>query len=143
MRARKRNTSTVDKLLFQRMYTWKPIEYDSYKSFQYMLGRSAQEYSTVLRVFSEIAARHVDFRPRSYFDFGSGVGTGVWAAAHLWKSSIFEYYMVDASRDMNDLADLLLRDGDENKELSLKNVNFRQFLPASYDVNDVRKRLFH
>lgn len=100
-----------------------------------MLGRSAQEFSTVLRVFSEIAARNVNFRPRSYFDFGSGVGTGIWAASHLWKHSIYEYYLVDASRDMNDLADLLLRDGDENKEMALRNVNFRQFLPASYDVS--------
>lgn len=118
----------------QRIYSWKPIVYDPYKSLQYLLGRFAQEYSTVLRIFSEIANRNPEFKPRSYFDFGSGVGSGIWAATNLWKQSIFEYYLVDASKDMNDLSDLLLRDGEENKEMSLRNVNFRQFLPASIDV---------
>lgn len=121
--------------MHQRLYSWRPIEYDAYKSLQYLFGRSAQEYSTILRIFTELASRNPTFKPKSYFDFGSGIGTGCWAAAQLWKRSIFEYYMVDASRHMNDLADLMLRDGDENRELKLRNVNFRQFLPASFDVS--------
>lgn len=123
--------------MHQRLYSWRPIEYDAYKSLQYMFGRSAQEYSTILRIFTELASRNRDFKPKSYFDFGSGIGTGCWAAAHLWRRSIFEYYMVDTSRDMNDLADLMLRDGDENREMNLRNVNFRQFLPASFDVRAI------
>lgn len=99
-----------------------------------MMGRSAPEYSTLVRIFREIAQRHPDFQPHSFFDFGSGIGTGTWAASQLWRKSIFEYYLVDASRDMNDLADLLLRGGEENRQIDLKNVNFRQFLPASSEV---------
>lgn len=116
------------------MYTWKPIDYDHYKALTYLFGRSAQEYSTVLLTLHEIATRNPSFQPRSFFDFGAGIGTGIWAASSLWNTSIFEYFLVDASRDMNDLADLILRDGDDNKEYQLKNVNFRQFLPASSDV---------
>lgn len=124
----------VQRLLAQRTYSWKPIEYDAYRSLQYLLGRAPAEYATLVRIFGEIARRRPAFEPHSFFDFGSGVGTGTWAAAQLWRSSLFEYYLVDVSRDMNDLADLLLRDGDENRPLQLRNVNFRQFLPASTDV---------
>lgn len=124
----------VQKLVAQRTYSWRQLEYDAYRSLQYLLGRAAPEYAALRRVFGELARRRPAFAPHSFFDFGSGVGTGTWAAADQWRQSIFEYYLVDASRDMNDLADLLLRDGDENRPLELRNVNFRQFLPASTEV---------
>lgn len=125
----------VERILKSQTYHWEPIVYDNYKTLQYLLGRSAQEYSTITRIFTEIQSRDPTFQPRSFFDFGSGVGTGLWAAANLWKSSIFEYFLVDSSRSMNDLADLILRDGDENKHMELRNVNFRQFFPASVEVS--------
>lgn len=98
------------------------------------MGRSALEYAVVQRVFNEIAQRHPDFKPSSFFDFGAGVGTGTWAASQLWKQSLYEYFLVDNSREMNELSDLILRGGDANKHMSLKNVYYRQFLPASSDV---------
>lgn len=131
----KKYENRVDKLLQSQIYRWEPIVYDNYKSIQYLLGRSAQEYSTITRIFTEIQNRDPAFKPKSYFDFGSGVGTGLWAAANLWKDSIFEYFLVDSSRDMNDLADLILRDGEENKQMELRNVSFRQFFPASVEVS--------
>lgn len=54
--------------------------------------------------FTEIQTRNPTFKPRSYFDFGSGVVTGLWAASNQWKDSNFEYLLVDSSRSMNDLA---------------------------------------
>lgn len=131
----KKYENRVDKLLKSQVYQWEPIVYDNYKSLQYLLGRSAQEYSTISRILSEIKKRDPTFAPKSYFDFGSGVGTGLWAASNLWKDSIFEYFLVDSSRNMNDLADLILRDGEENKQMELRNVNFRQFFPASAEVS--------
>lgn len=113
---------------------WEPIIYDDYKALTYVMGRSALEYAVVLRVFNEIAQRDPDFKPRSFFDFGAGVGTGTWAASQLWKKSLYEYFLVDSSREMNVLSELILRDGDENKAMSLKTVYYRQFLPASNDV---------
>lgn len=132
----KRLEQRVQTLMLQRTYSWKPVEYDAYRALQYLLGRAPAEYAALVRIFGEIAQRRPDYRPQSYFDFGSGVGTGTWAAAQHWHQSIFEYYLVDASRDMNDLADLLLRGGDENRPLELRNVNFRQFLPAAADVSE-------
>lgn len=124
----------VNQIFHRETYGWKPMIYNDYSALTYVIGRSALEYSTVQRVFNEIATRHPDFKPRSFFDFGAGVGTGTWAASHLWKKSIYEYFSVDTSREMNNLSDLILRDGDANKHLSLKNIYYRQFLPASSDV---------
>lgn len=133
--SRKLFDKRVQKLVAQRTYSWRPLEYDAYRSLQYLVSRAPPEFAVLVRIFGEIARRRPDFAPRSFFDFGSGVGTGTWAAAQQWRPSIFEYYLVDAARDMNDLADLLLRDGDENQSLKLRNVNFRQFMPASTEVS--------
>lgn len=132
---RQRVDRRVRKLLQQRTYSWKPIEYDAYRSLQYLLGRAPAEYAVLVRIFGELARRQPDWKPRSFFDFGSGCGTGSWAAADRWADSLFEYFCVDASRDMNDLAELLLRGGDDQRPPRLRNVNYRQFLPATADVS--------
>lgn len=132
-----RKKQEVNRIVKQRVYTWQPINYDLHRALIYLIGRSAEEYSVIVRIFREIKKRHEDFAPNSYFDFGSGVGTGVWAASEMWKESIYEYYCVDSSKYMNDLAETLLRGGDVNKSMSLKNVYFRQFLPAKDDKYDI------
>lgn len=119
------------------MYAWQPQNYDFYTSLTYLFGRSAQEYAVLLKIFREIDKRHPDFKPRSFFDFGSGVGTGTWAVSQIWEKYLFEYYMVDASRHMVELSDLILRFGDSNKDKWLKNVYHRQFLPSRDDKYDV------
>lgn len=115
----------------QQIYAWKPVDYDAFKGLQYLLGRSAAEYAVLTRIFEEIKKRDPGFKPRSLIDFGAGVGTGTWAASNLWKEHIFEYVSIDASADMNDLAELILRGGDINKPMTLRNVFYRQFLPAT------------
>lgn len=107
-----------------------------------MFGRGVKEYATIMQVFNEIVKRDPEFKPQSFFDFGAGIGTGCWAASELWKKTLHEYFLVDQSGDMNDLSELILRDGNENKNMSLKNVFYRQFLPASDEVNYTKQRLF-
>ncbi|XP_033235207.1 methyltransferase-like protein 17, mitochondrial isoform X2 [Drosophila pseudoobscura] len=135
----------INKRLSQRTYAWKPIEYGAYEAIVYAVARGAQEYAVLKRVLTELAQRDEHFKPRSYFDFGSGVGTGMWVASELWKENIFEYYNVDRSREMNELSELILRDGQENKQISLRNVFYRQFLPAietKYDLIIISHTLF-
>lgn len=124
----------IVRLLNQRVYSWKAIAFDAYKSLVYAFGRSAKEYASIYRILNEIAVRDPELKPRSFFDFGAGVGTGTWAAAEIWRNSLYEYFAVDTAREMNVLSDLLLRDGDENRHMTLKNVYYRQFLPASNEV---------
>lgn len=53
------------------------------------------------------------------------------AASQFWKQNIFEYFNVDISPDMNDLAEIILKRGRGTGAMSLKGVFYRQFLPAS------------
>lgn len=59
------------------------------------------------------------------------------AASALWADSLFEYFNVDTSASMNDLASLVLKDGKEENEIPLKGVFYRQFLPASQTVGSL------
>ncbi|XP_017042760.1 methyltransferase-like protein 17, mitochondrial [Drosophila ficusphila] len=135
----------INKRLGQRIYAWKRIEYGAYESLVYAIARGAQEYAVMKRILSELAQRDEQFRPRSFFDFGSGIGTGMWVASELWRDHIFEYYNVDRSREMNEISELILRDGHENKQIPLRNVYYRQFLPAietNYDLVIISHTLF-
>ncbi|XP_055858662.1 methyltransferase-like protein 17, mitochondrial [Episyrphus balteatus] len=127
----------LKKTLKERIIAWKPITYGAYEGLVYAIGRSAQEYAVISSIFKEIKHRNPDFKPRSFIDFGSGVGSAMWAASDLWKESIFEYLNVDSSREMNDLSDLIIRDGNENQKPTLKNVYYRQFLPGSETKYDL------
>lgn len=125
----------VQKAFSQRHYKWQQINYDKPMAWSYLFGRAAKEYAAILKTFTEIAKRDPEFKPRSFFDFGAGVGTGTWAASQLWKKSIYEYFLVDESREMNDLSEFILRGGNEHKNIRLKNIFYRQFLPASDEVS--------
>ncbi|ALC40217.1 CG13126 [Drosophila busckii] len=135
----------INRRLGQRVYAWKRIDYGAYEAVVYAIGRAAQEYAVLTRVLSELQQRDGQFKPRSFFDFGSGIGTGMWVASELWRDSIFEYYNVDRSREMNELSELILQGGLENKQRSLKNVFYRQFLPAiatKYELVVISHTLF-
>lgn len=135
----------INKRLAQRTYAWKRIEYGAYEAIVYAVARAAQEYAVMKRVLSELQLRDEQFKPRSYIDFGSGIGTGMWVASELWRNSIFEYYNVDKSREMNELSELILQQGHENKQAELRNVFYRQFLPAldtTYDLVVISHTLF-
>lgn len=126
----KKREQILRKRMGERNYAWKPIVYAGYEALVYAVGRAAKEYAVLLNILREIQHRDAEFKPRSYFDFGSGIGTGMWAASSLWKDSIFEYFNVDSSREMNEFSELLLREANENQQMILKNVYYRQFLPG-------------
>ncbi|KAK9880897.1 hypothetical protein WA026_013228 [Henosepilachna vigintioctopunctata] len=117
--------------LKRRVYNWTPTKYDKLNALFYLVGKSAADYAVLLKIFSEIKARDINWNPRSLFDYGSGVGTVTWAANSIWPNSIFEFFNVDVSADMNELAEHLLKGGRGEKQISLKGVYYRQFLPAT------------
>ncbi|XP_058059774.1 methyltransferase-like protein 17, mitochondrial [Anopheles bellator] len=105
--------------------------HDEYSCLTQLVGRADAEYAVLKRIFTEIKQRDPELRPRSFLDFGAGVGTGTWAVSEFWKEHLYEIMSVDKSRHMNDLAELVLRHGDPNKAMMLRNVFYRQFLPAN------------
>lgn len=76
-----------------------------------------------------------DFKPKTLFDFGSGVGSTMYAANMTWPNSITENFNIDISGEMNDLSRLLLQGGDEKQPLFYNGVFYRQFLPVSHAVS--------
>lgn len=127
----------MNKLIKYRVYNWQSIKYDLKQSLIYLLARSAQEYAVLVKIMNEIAQRDPMFKPRSLFDFGSGLGMGTWAATCFWKNDLFEYFNVDVSKDMNDLAQVLLQGGSTTGKMELKGVFYRQFLSASRNTYDL------
>jgi len=66
----------VERLVAQRTYNWKPIDYSNkHVCHQYLLSRIAPEYNVINTIFSELQQRDPIFAPESLFDFGSGIGT--------------------------------------------------------------------
>ncbi|XP_031828110.1 ribosome assembly protein METTL17, mitochondrial [Nomia melanderi] len=118
------------------VYHWAPIEYDRHTGLSYLVSRSVPEYTVLYKIFNEIKHRDTDFVPKTLFDFGSGVGTVMWAASYFWVKSIMEYYCVDVSGDMNDLSEYIIKRA--TPHITSKYIFYRQFLPASpvptYDI---------
>ncbi|CAK1587867.1 unnamed protein product [Parnassius mnemosyne] len=130
----KKIQNTVFNVLKKNVYRWANISYDKPTCLQYLMVRAAPEYAILVRILDEIKRKLPDYKPRSFFDFGSGVGTGTWAINTYWKGHIFEYFAVDTSVHMNDLARLILCQGKDNVQLPFKGYFQRQFLPASTDL---------
>ncbi|XP_014358068.2 methyltransferase-like protein 17, mitochondrial [Papilio machaon] len=130
----KKIQTSVFNVLKKNVYSWANISYDKPTCLQYLIARAAPEYAILVRIFDEIHRKLPDYKPRSFFDFGSGVGTGTWAVNTYWKEHIFEYFCVDTSVHMNDLSRLILCEGKDNVPLPFKAYFQRQFLPASTDL---------
>uniref|UniRef100_A0A665UAL2 Methyltransferase like 17 n=1 Tax=Echeneis naucrates TaxID=173247 RepID=A0A665UAL2_ECHNA len=82
----------------------------------------------------QIKKRDPTFAPQSLLDFGSGLGTVVWASHSCWADSLKEMVCVDSSGPMNILAEQLLKGDDDRAQPLIKHVYFRQFLPVSPKV---------
>lgn len=86
------------------VYNWQPVNYDNYKVLVYLMIRAAPEYAALIKIFTEIAGKDQNFKPRSFFDFGSGVGTASWYVFEnfinqnenlgLYKLSLFCLFLV-------------------------------------------------
>ncbi|RKP27455.1 mitochondrial small ribosomal subunit Rsm22-domain-containing protein [Syncephalis pseudoplumigaleata] len=94
-------------------------------------------YGVTYNVLNELARRMPTFSPASVLDFGTGPGTGIWAAASIWndeegKRALERCMGVDVSESMLRLAEELLTE----RPASLANTElvFRRYL--SYNVNN-------
>ncbi|CAL7933606.1 unnamed protein product [Xylocopa violacea] len=125
------------KLLLQNsVYNWAPIQYDTYTSLAYLVSRSVPEYSVLYKIFNEIVDRDKNFIPKTLFDYGSGIGTVMWAASQFWVNSIKEYFCVDISKNINELSEYIIKNA--KPQINSKYIFYRQFFPASpiptYDI---------
>jgi len=129
-----RNNKRARKILKQNVYNWQPINFDKLTCLTYLVGRSVQNYGVLRKIFTEIKSRDKDFRPQSLFDFGSGVGTVMWAASELWSDTLKEYFCVDVSEPMIELSERLAKAA----KPKINEIFYRQYFPISmnrsYDI---------
>uniref|UniRef100_A0A673AYY2 Ribosome assembly protein METTL17, mitochondrial n=1 Tax=Sphaeramia orbicularis TaxID=375764 RepID=A0A673AYY2_9TELE len=132
------NTEVYSKYMDNlNLFVWLMVlcfRYDEDLGVVYMAARLAGAYAAVRRALNEIKKRDSCFTPHSLLDFGSGLGTVVWASHSCWGDSLKEMVCVDSSGPMNTLAERLLKGDDERGEPHIKHVYFRQFLPVSPKV---------
>ena len=122
----------------------KHIQYDKSATWAYLLGRAAFDYATIRKIMIEIRDRTQieksdttnmnlsHFQPRTIFDFGSGVGTSIWAARETF-GEISEAFCVDSSKDMTDMAIALLTKGLSQNHLPA-GYSFRLHLPRASEI---------
>ncbi|KAJ8668524.1 hypothetical protein QAD02_010187 [Eretmocerus hayati] len=129
---RKKIKGKAYKKLKEKVFSWKALDYDDFRSSLYMVTRGAPEYAVLSRIFSEIQVRDPEFKPTTIFDFGSGVGSVLWAANETWKS-ITEYTGIDISEKISDLAQKV----NKSSPTQVKGVYYRQYLPVSNLKSDI------
>ena len=124
----------IEQIVNKTTVTWKDIEYDDYSSMTYLGARLAPNYAAMYTVFNEIKKSDPTFLPKTMLDFGSGIGSSMYAANQVWPAVINEHFNCDSSKSMNDISRLLMQGGDERQPLLYPGVFYRQFLPASVTV---------
>ncbi|CAF1253765.1 unnamed protein product, partial [Adineta steineri] len=118
------------KRLKTSIYHWQSLTFDEYKSKIYLATNFASHYAMLVQILNEIKQRERNFQPVRLLDFGSGTGSAMWAAMHVWgKKTFAEILNVDKSREMNKLSQLILQGGQENKAPMVNGVVYRQFMP--------------
>lgn len=120
-------------LLKQHVYNWQPINFDKLTCLTYLVARSVQNYAVTRKIFNEIKLRDKNFRPKTLFDFGSGVGTVMWAASEIWSRTLTEYFCVDTSEFMIELSERLAKAA----QPKIKESFYRQYFPISNRTYDI------
>eukprot|EP00092_Neocalanus_flemingeri_P070351 GFUD01086332.1.p1 GENE.GFUD01086332.1~~GFUD01086332.1.p1 ORF type:complete len:361 (+),score=103.66 GFUD01086332.1:173-1255(+) len=110
---------------------WTPIDFDEIGSLTYLVTRAAAEFASLRNVFGQIKEKDPAFQPRTFFDFGSGVASGLWAARDIF-GRLNEAFLVDHSKHMNDLARLILGGGDDLQVPA--GISFRLQTPSSVNL---------
>ncbi|XP_032664973.1 methyltransferase-like protein 17, mitochondrial isoform X2 [Odontomachus brunneus] len=121
-------------ILKQSIYNWQPINFDKLTCLTYMVSRTVQNYAVLSKILNEIRVRDEDFKPQTLFDFGSGLGTVIWAASEIWSNSLKEYLCIEISKPMIEFSERLAKAA----KPKIKNIFYREYLPVSinptYDI---------
>jgi ribosomal protein RSM22 (predicted rRNA methylase) len=86
----------------------KKIDYGKHEAISYVASRFPSVYGVIYRVLSEVKRRLPDYSPRTMLDYGTGPGTGIWAAHHVFQDNIREFTGVDLSEHMLNTAEDLI-----------------------------------
>ena len=110
---------------------WKSILYDEMISAAYLMNFSASNYASSLRVLNELQMQDPHFLPINILDFGSGLGSNIWASNELWSDSLKQYVCVDSSNYMNSISKFIFSGGAVDSYLP--GIFIRNYLPVAFE----------
>lgn len=113
-------------------YTIPIPTYGPRESLAYTATRIPNAYAAHASIFSQIASRLPDYSPRSILDFGTGPGTGLWAAKHQWNT-LDTGVGVDVSEGMISIASTFGQRL-QGTELAYDNLRFQRQLSSDSNV---------
>ncbi|KAF9200248.1 37S ribosomal protein S22 [Haplosporangium sp. Z 27] len=113
------------------------LEYGHRESTAYIAAMAPSTYSAIKNVLEEVNSRVPNLQIKSFMDFGTGPGTGIWAANEVWKKPL-QYTGIDASLAMLETAEEIL-DALSSKGAPIPNVTLKPFFShgpqaAKHDV---------
>ncbi|KAF9113211.1 37S ribosomal protein S22 [Mortierella sp. AM989] len=102
------------------------LEYGHRESTAYIAAMAPTTYSAIKNVLEEVKGRVPDLQVKTFMDFGTGPGTGIWAANEVWEMPL-QYTGVDVSLAMLETAEEIL-DVLSSKGTPISNITFKPFL---------------
>jgi len=93
----------ADDFIKKKTCHWKLITYNETAVHSYLLGKAPYDYATARSIMSTLKREAEDFQPKTMLDFGTGVGTALWAAQDTF-GQMDEVFAVEPSAPMNDVA---------------------------------------
>jgi len=115
---------------------WHPVDFDDrVTAWSYLVGKSAFDYAAMKSVLAEIREESFkdNFRPRTLFDFGSGVGTSYWAVTEMF-GKLNEAVFVDQSNQMQSMAKTILMKGKSQDRALPSGHFFRMQMPKDHKL---------
>ena len=73
------------------------IDYGRNEAISYVASRFPSVYGVIFKVLSEMKRRLPGYSPHNMLDYGTGPGTAIWAAHHVFDGEIREFTGVDLS----------------------------------------------
>ncbi|GAQ82483.1 putative mitochondrial ribosome small subunit component Rsm22 [Klebsormidium nitens] len=110
----------ASKARFPKYENWKNDEKDrrapQYSDGQvaaYAAARMPATYAALVHVLEELKWQRPEFVPERVLDFGSGLGSALWAASSVWNTWPKQAVAVEQARGMTQLADVILRGAED------------------------------
>ncbi|CAF0710382.1 unnamed protein product [Brachionus calyciflorus] len=136
----------LQKILKSKIHPWLKIEYTERLSYLYLASRFATDYAVLIEIFNQIKKRDEKFTPKNIFDFGSGLGSVMWASKSVWNDDSLGFFNVDSSSYMNNIATLITKNGSIGNPSCFKHMYFKRNFPKSdnetYDLVTASFSLF-
>jgi ribosomal protein RSM22 (predicted rRNA methylase) len=107
------------------------LNYEREHSIAYLYKKMPYNYMVYKRILHEVRTRMpASFKPESLLDFGSGLGSGLWAGHTIFQDSLKKIAAVEPSTNMRKLGKYLTEELNEKCGNSILWVDSLSMIPG-------------